>query len=150
MTEAQRHFRKQLLAKIHTNSAYKEIKANDAWEDWLGYRFGVDSCKELSIKELNLVLDILRGKVVDNQEYKPDLTGRSIINPQKATQKQLTQIFALQESLGWSEAELLRFVLKQLKTGLIKIEHIHILEKAQATKVITGLRAVQKYRATKA
>ena len=54
MTRSQTIYRKQLLALIHTNALFKEIKANDAWEMWLSMRFGVTSAAKLSIEEMIL------------------------------------------------------------------------------------------------
>ena len=64
MTEAQKHLRNQLLTKIHTQSEYKNIVkfgGKEAWSEWVYVRFGVVSCKELSISELNLVNGLLQG-----------------------------------------------------------------------------------------
>lgn len=145
MTEAQEHFRKQLLAKIHTTPMYKQIKENDAWEDFLSYRFGVESCKELSINELNIVLDILRGKNIEVESYEPDIAGRNALNPSKITQKQITQILALQDELGWSEVNLRKFILKQTKV----LSGVNNMSKENATKLIIGLKKVVKYNANK-
>ena len=41
MTKNQDLYRKQLLTIIHTDPLYKEIKRNEAWQDWLDLRFGV-------------------------------------------------------------------------------------------------------------
>ena len=79
MTKNQDVYRKQLLYRIHTNSLYKEIKRNHAWQDWLRLRFGVESSKDLSIGELNLALDILLGNVPDRLDFKPDTLGRNLV-----------------------------------------------------------------------
>ena len=145
MTEAQKHLRNQLLAKIHTTPMYKQIKENDAWADFLSYRFGVESCKELSINELNIVLDILRGKNIEVESYEPDIAGRNVLNPSKITQKQITQILALQDELGWSEVSLKKFILKQTKV----LNWLNDMSKQNATKVITGLKKIVKYNVNK-
>ena len=44
MTRSQTIYRKQLLALIHTNPLFKEIKANDAWGMWLSMRFWCYKC----------------------------------------------------------------------------------------------------------
>ena len=59
MTKNQDLYRKQLLTIIHTDPLYKEIKRNEAWQDWLELRFGVKSSKELSINELNTAIKTL-------------------------------------------------------------------------------------------
>ena len=140
MTQAQKDLRKQLLCKIHIHPKHKEIKKNDAWEDFLIYHFGVPSAKWLSISELNLVIEILNGK--EHTEVSCDILGRNLINPEMITQKQITQILALQESLGWSDFDLLRFVLKQAKCGFISVNSLVNLTKKQASKVITGLEKI--------
>ena len=152
MTEAQKHLRNQLLAKIHTQKEHKNIVkfgGKEAWSEWVYVRFGVVSCKELSISELNLVNGLLQGFlyekgkkapcVWDGIPYKPDIKGRALLNPSKLTGKQLTQILALQESLGWSNAKLLNFIMKQTKEAFLSVEHLPILSKKGASSVITGL-----------
>ncbi|MBE2985535.1 DUF1018 domain-containing protein [Campylobacter sp. RM12920] len=144
MTRAQEIYRKQLLAIIHTHPQYKIIKDNDAWSEWLSLRFGVDSSKDLSIKELNAILDILNGKVCDELNFKPDYAGRNILNPAKITAKQIEKIKVLAGKLGWDEIKLMRFVNRQCNTLLIYISYLSKLSKKQATSVITGLNAVLK------
>ena len=58
---------------------YQQINANYAWQDWLNLRFGVQSCSELSITELDLTLDILLGNAKDGLNFKPDFIGRNLI-----------------------------------------------------------------------
>ncbi|MBR8466351.1 DUF1018 domain-containing protein [Campylobacter sp. faydin G-140] len=144
MTPAQEIYRKQLLAKIHTHKQYKLINENEAWQDWLRLRFGVQSSKELSIKELNLVLDILNDKVYDELNFKPDYTGRNILNPEKITVKQIEKIKALTSELRWNDIKLMKFVNRQCKTLLLYSSYLSKLSKKQAISVITGLNAVLK------
>lgn len=144
MTNAQEIYRKQLLARIHTNPQYKIIKQNDAWQDWLNLRFGVESSKELSIKELNKILDILNNKCSDELNFKPDRVGRNIIIKDKISAKQSTKIQALADKLEWSNITLFRFCAKQTGKYIISIL---ALNKSEATKVITGLNAVLKDKA---
>lgn len=152
MTEAQKHLRNQLLTRIHTQKEYKNIVSGggkEAWSEWLLVRFGVDSAKHLSINELNLVNGLLQGWIYEKskrvpcvwngESYKADFAGRALLNPSKSTQKQLTQILALQESLGWSNAKLLNFIMKQTKEAFLSVEHLTALSKKGASSVITGL-----------
>ena len=92
MTKNQDLYRKQLLTIIHTDPLYKEIKRNEAWQDWLDLRFGVKSSKELSINELNTAVNILRGKCEDRLNFTPDFAGRNLAKPDKITQKQIKKI----------------------------------------------------------
>ncbi|WP_172202141.1 phage protein GemA/Gp16 family protein, partial [Campylobacter sp. RM16188] len=114
MTRSQEIYRKQLLARIHTHPQYKIIKDNDAWSDWLSIRFGVSSSKELSLKELNKILDILNNKCEDEIDLKPDFTGRNMIKSDKITTKQNQKIYVLANELCWNEMKLLRFVKRQI------------------------------------
>ena len=143
MTEAQKHLRNQLLTKIHTNAEYKNIVkfgGKEAWEEWLMVRFGVDSAKWLSISELNTALGFLRGVSVWNGEIlKADKMGRNLVNPVMITQKQLTQILALQADLGWRDGILMHFVLKQTKKAYIGTKGLVNLTKKEASSVITGM-----------
>lgn len=152
MTEAQKHLRNQLLTKIHTQKKHKDIVkfgGKEAWSEWVYVRFGVVSCKELSISELNLVNGLLQGFlyqkgkkvpcVWDGVPYKPDTKGRNLINPVMITGKQLTQILALQAELGWRDGILMHFVLKQTKKAYIGTNGLVNLTKKEASSVITGM-----------
>ena len=155
MTEAQRHLRNQLLTKIHTNAEYKNIVkfgGKEAWSEWVYVRFGVVSCKELSISELNLVNGLLQGFlyekgkkvpcVWDGVAYKPDTKGRAIINPVMITAKQVMQILALQESLGYDNKKLVSFIYRQNKKMIWNMDNLYKLSKKEASKVITGLEKI--------
>lgn len=141
MTKNQEIYRKQLLARIHTHPQYKIIKDNDAWSDWLSVRFGVSSSKELSLKELNKILDILNNKCEDEIDLKPDFTGRNMIKSDKITTKQNQKIYVLANELCWDEMKLLRFVKRQIGYYVLTLK---ALSKKQANKVIIGLEAVIK------
>nr|DAE14509.1 MAG TPA: Protein of unknown function (DUF1018) [Myoviridae sp. ct0QB11]DAE19292.1 MAG TPA: Protein of unknown function (DUF1018) [Myoviridae sp. ctdXd38] len=147
MTKNQDVYRKQLLTIIHTDPLYKEIKRNEAWQDWLDLRFGVKSCKELSINELNTAVNILRGKCEDRLNFTPDFAGRNLAKPDKITQKQIKKIEILINELGWDEPQRLRFFYRQ--TGSL-IPKLYLLDKKRANKIITGLEAVIKTQRAKA
>ncbi|MDL0088149.1 phage protein GemA/Gp16 family protein [Campylobacter gastrosuis] len=147
MTKAQEIYRKQLLTRIHTHPQYKIIKENEAWSEWLELRFGVSSSKELSIKELNIVIDILNQRCNDEIDIKPDYAGRNILNPAKITAKQIEKIKVLASKLGWDDARLMKFINRQCKALLLYSSYLNKLSKKQATSVITGLNAVLKDKA---
>lgn len=147
MTKAQEIYRKQLLARIHTHPQYKIIKENEAWSEWLELRFGVSSSKELSLKELNIVIDILNQRRNDEIDLKPDYVGRNILNPTKISTKQIEKIKVLASKLGWDDVRLMKFINRQCNTLLIYISYLSKLSKKQATSVITGLNAVLKDKA---
>ena len=147
MTKNQDLYRKQLLTIIHTDPLYKEIKRNEAWQDWLDLRFGVKSSKELSINELNTAVNILRGKCEDRLNFTPDFAGRNLAKPDKITQKQIKKIEILINELGWDEPQRLRFFYRQ--TGCL-VPNTYMLDKKRANKIITGLEAVIKTQRAKA
>lgn len=141
MTKKQEIYRKQLLAIIHTHPFYKHAKQNDAWQEWLMLRFGVESSKELSISELNLALDILQERIDDRLGFEPDIKGRRIFKKDAITQKQLKKIEVLLDVLGWDDNSARRFYYRQI--GAL-VTNIALLNSSQATKIITGLSAVIK------
>ena len=144
MTRSQTIYRKQLLALIHTNPLFKEIKANDAWGMWLSMRFGVTSAAKLSIDELKIALEILRGKRDDiKDDFKPDCKGRSYIHndASKITMAQVAQIEHLIKNLGWDEKRSVKFYYHQ--TGAL-ITNLNVISKKNATKIITGLKKIAK------
>ena len=137
----QSEYRKRLLTLIHTNPLYKQIKENEAWQEWLMLRFGVESSKELSKSELNLALDILQERLDDRLGFTPDVKGRRIFKKDAITQKQLKKIEILLSVLGWDESSARRFYYRQI--GAL-VTNIALLNSKQATKIITGLDAVIK------
>ena len=137
----QSEYRKRLLTLIHINPLYKQIVENEAWQEWLMLRFGVESSKELSISELNLALDILQERVDDRLGFEPDIKGRRIFKKDAITQKQLKKIEVLLDVLGWDDNSARRFYYRQI--GAL-VTNIALLNSKQATKIITGLNAVIK------
>ncbi|PZT47306.1 hypothetical protein B6S12_09745 [Helicobacter valdiviensis] len=125
MTKNQEIYRKQLLCKIHTHPRYKNIKQNEAWEDFLYYRFSVNSSKELSINELKILLDILEGKRKDELNLAIDFKGRAMLLSNAKSQKQEIYLKALLEEL---DMPLLSFYLlckKTLKKTILKLEDLN-------------------------
>ncbi|WP_232209590.1 MULTISPECIES: regulatory protein GemA [Campylobacter] len=160
--------RKQLLYRIHTNSMYQQINANYAWQDWLNLRFGVQSCSELSITELDLTLDILLGNAKDGLNFKPDFIGRNLIKnanldkairsnkpikadaKKKITIRQFNKMLALAKELNFDDMALFRFALRQTRTIYINTEALKNINQEDATKIITGLEKIIKFKREKA
>lgn len=153
MTEKQIFLRKRLLSDIHANKRYKEIAANEAWCDYLQMRFGVVSSKDLSIRELGILVDILNDDHKDMLNMKPDYQGRAIVKQHnapdmqrsdKATTKQITAINSLWEQKSRDKShESLMLVIQRL-TGKLYL-HVHMLSKPEATHVITILSNERKF-----
>ena len=78
----------------------------------------------------------------DGVAYKPDTKGRAIINPITITAKQVTQILALQESLGYENKKLVGFIYRQSKQMIWNMDNLYKLSKKEASKVITGLEKI--------
>lgn len=137
LTPKQQFLRKSLLTKIHTCSEYKSIKHYDAWEEWLDVRFGVSSCKELSISELKMVADELIKKVPVKVD-KIDIKGRKMLASDSLSTKQLSYMLRLWEEKSESKDEisLLRFTSKVIKKQYL---HLHLLSSDEATDVISVL-----------
>ncbi|AQW80776.1 phage protein GemA/Gp16 family protein [Campylobacter pinnipediorum] len=144
MTKAQEIYRKQLLAKIHTHNSYKLIKNNDAWSDWLKVRFDVSSSKDLSIDELNRVLDIFNLNCNDEINLKPDYKGRNLNKSSKISVSQINKIIALQNELCWDDTQLLRFCARTAKVYFLYVRFLYKLDKKDATKIITGMGKILK------
>lgn len=143
MTETQKHLRNRLLGYIHTNANHKNIKANGVWEMWIELRYGVVSCKRLSIDELKQVLRFLQDKEQWSGEMiKPDLYGRYVVNTENISPKQNTQILSYKKSLGWSQSGFCEFVAHQTGVKIARDDFLALLDKKQATKLITGLKKI--------
>ncbi len=134
MTKAQEVFRKQLLSKIHQLPFVQKAKEQEAWEVWLGERYGVPSCSALSIDELRNVLDVINHKApVKTGGRRPVQSTRGGI-----TEKQKSYILKLWE--GRSNDSLLKFA--QHTLGVIPLS-LDVLSSAEATKLITGIEYMQ-------
>ena len=178
MTKNQEIYRKQLLYRIHANSLYIQIKNNDAWQDWLDLRFKAKSCAELSIAELRLTLDILLGNAKDDINFKPDYTGRNLIRNKKIdknkknvdkqeykpksnkkqkrvsdekyiTPNQFNYVKELAVSLNMNEIDLIKFAIKQTRSIYIRLEQLEKISMDDATKIITGLEKIIKFKRKK-
>ncbi|CUU88084.1 Protein of uncharacterised function (DUF1018) [Campylobacter hyointestinalis] len=158
MTSNQEIYRKQLIARIHLNSQYQQIKAYDAWSEWLEARFGVRSCKELSIGELKMALNILLGNTEDKTGLKPDWAGRNLVKnasnnkthtPKMASGSQVNYIHELADRLGLDELGLMKFCMKQTKILFSKQEQLYKISSANATKIIIGLERIVKFKEKK-
>ncbi len=137
LSKKQQFLRKQLLIKIHTSSMYKTLKMLDIWEEWLEIRYGVESCKTLSIDELNKVCDeLIKGKVYE--DTKPDVRGRRMLKNDNITSHQLTYMKALwkEKSNNKDELSLLRFTSRVTGIQRMYLEQVSSIE---ATNVISVL-----------
>lgn len=155
MTEKQRILRNNLLARIHTNSRYKELVRVDAWESWLDVRFGVSSSALLSIDELNKTLDMLIND--EFKECEPDILGRNLVKnykisnntnkkeAKKITQKQYTYIKHLANRLNFSDEKLMVFVVKQIKVLIRLDSQLKRISLNDARRIITGLEKMCKF-----
>lgn len=141
LSQKQISYRKQLLARIHTHPVYKQAKANEAWGDMLEANFETSSSAELSIKELNLLLDLLNGR--DFNPTKPDYKGRAIIKENSASNKQLIKLYALFDELGYVGFKRTEFIYRQLNRF---VPNPDLLSKSQITNCIIGLEAIKNHR----
>lgn len=141
MTAKQVVFRKSLLAKIHTHSAYKHMISFEGWQDFLHSHFKVTSSAKLSINELISLIDLLDG---NNPSKTPDFKGRkAVANIGKITIKQKRYIMKLLEGLRKDEKWFLILCFKTLKFGVFNIEH---LSKNHASTMILALEKISKIR----
>lgn len=148
MNIKQKNYRNNLLAKIHTHPKYKELHTSSFWNEWLQVRYGVDSSKYLSIKELWEVLDILNGIRKDRDYCLKDNIGRTQLLPlidsrgSKITRNQALMIEGLLNIVRYNDIRAREFFKKQTKRD---IESIQSLSKSEATKVILGLRKIASW-----
>lgn len=120
----------KLLALIHTDPFYKEIYAAGAWEDWLGVRFGVSSCKELNERELGNILDIFSGKCKD-RDY--------VFRSGTLSKAQSLKIYAIMRERKFGVKGKESFIKRQIG----EYKPIYLLTKDEASKIITGLERLQ-------
>lgn len=150
MTERQKSLRKNLLARIHTNSHYKDLKENDAWEMWLELRFGVSSSALLSISELKNALDMLING--DFKECEPDILGRNLVantklkkDSKKISLSQYNYLKSLANRLKLSDERLVKWVAMQCKLVIRLERQLKNLRSSDAKKAIIGLEKMCKF-----
>ena len=134
MNNNQRIYRNGLLAKIHMHPKYKEIKAANAWEDYLYVRFKVTSSVNLGIEELKGLLDCLNGK--DGKDDKLNIKDRIML----FGSRQDRRIILLAEDLGMMEG-LAEFIYRQTK-----LNSLEECSKEEKTKIIIGLEKIKRER----
>ncbi|WP_267891696.1 phage protein GemA/Gp16 family protein [Helicobacter muridarum] len=111
-------------------------------------RYGVESSKDLSIKELWEVLDIFNGKKQDRDYCLKDSIGRAQLLPlrkksiSKITKNQALMIEDMLNIVRYNDIKAKEFFKKQTKRDIESIEN---LSKSEATKVIIGLRKIAKW-----
>ena len=127
MTKKQKSYKKALLKLVHVSKMYKEVYANDRelWEEFLKRNYGVKSSKELSISELEGLVDYLNYKTIK-------------IRVEPATINQIRYITHLWDKKGKIKGVfgLLRFIRERMGYDVLKLKD---LTKEQATKVIIAL-----------
>lgn len=137
LTKAQQVYRKRLLSIIHMNNHCKYLKSIDAWEDFLIARFDENSCKNLSISELERVKTELVGEA-SFTKHKPDVKGRALLYENVITSKQVKYMRELwrEKSHQKDISSLLRFSSKVIGTLYV---HLEIMTQEEATKIISVL-----------
>ena len=148
MKAKQKRYRNNLLSRIHTHARYKELYVASFWGEWLKVRYGVESSKYLSIKELWEVLDIFEGRKKDRGYCLKDSIGRAQLLPlrknsiSKITKNQALTIEGMLNIVRYNDVKAKEFFKKQTKRD---IESIEILSKSEATKILIGLRKIAKW-----
>ncbi len=134
MTEAQKIFRNNLLAKIHTQPFCKEAKQNDSWGEYLKGLYGVESSKYLSIEELINLLDVLKGKTTSKV-----CGSREVVDKRFASLAQIEMIKSLWESKARDGSAL---ALRNFIFRIVHIRPLHLenLSKIEATNIILAIK----------
>ena len=134
MTERQKNYRKQLLARIHQIPFVQQAKAVDGWEDFLKERYGATTSAKLSIEELNNLLNILNGRESEVKTGGPRPRDES-----KATDKQIAAMASVWRERAHNPSEM---ALRSFVERIIKRKPLHLeqMSKAEATKVITAIK----------
>lgn len=136
MTLKQAAYRKKLLSSIHLSPRYRTVYANDRdlWESFLENGYGVSSSKDLTISELENLLDYLIGKVsvlIKHPSRIPDKAGQ-------ATKAQIAKIETMWAIVARDKSEiaLRNFIHRQIKSRPL---HLYNLTRHEATVIIVSL-----------
>ena len=133
------------IKKIHTLKNLLSID-NDLYIDML-MSFGVQSSKNLTFTEANILLEILEEKAVAQnlwvkQPKKYELLKR---NENMASSAQLRMIESLWREIAYiNNDKFSKSSLRKFLKNKFKIDDIMFLTKTKATKVIQGIMAIKK------
>ena len=113
-----------------------------------------------------MALDILLGNVPDRLDFKPDTLGRNLVAnaridanksskkqsgeaDKKISRKQFNLIAAKAAELNMDEFSLMKFIAKQTRVLVPKIDLLPKIRQEDATKIITGLEKIIKFKKDK-
>ncbi|CUV65216.1 conserved hypothetical protein [Sulfurovum sp. enrichment culture clone C5] len=135
MTEGQKAFRKNLLAKVHQHPFCKEAKGLDTWNHFLQNGYGVDSSAKLSIGELLNLVEVM------NSKSEPRISGTRESDIGYASSKQIYVIDTLwkDKARDKSDLALRKFIKRTIKSMPL---HLSNLSKIDASRVITALKRI--------
>lgn len=133
------------IKKIHTLKNLLSID-NDLYIDML-MSFGVQSSKNLTFTEANILLEILEEKAVaQNLWVKQPKKYESLKRNEKmASSAQLRMIESLWREIAYiNNDKFSKSSLRKFLKNKFKIDDIMFLTKTKATKVIQGIMAIKK------
>ena len=133
------------IKKIHTLKKLLSID-NDLYIDML-MSFGVQSSKNLTFTEANILLEILEEKAVaQNLWVKQPKKYESLKrNENMASSAQLRMIESLWREIAYiNNDKFSKSSLRKFLKNKFKIDDIMFLTKTKATKVIQGIMAIKK------
>lgn len=133
------------IKKIHTLKNLLSID-NDLYIDML-MSFGVQSSKNLTFTEANILLEILEEKAVaQNLWVKQPKKYESLKrNENMASSAQLRMIESLWREIAYiNNDKFSKSSLRKFLKNKFKIDDIMFLTKTKATKVIQGIMAIKK------
>ena len=133
------------IKKIHTLKNLLSID-NDLYIDML-MSFGVQSSKNLTFTEANILLEILEEKAVaQNLWVKQPKKYESLKrNENMASSEQLRMIESLWREIAYiNNDKFSKSSLRKFLKNKFKIDDIMFLTKTKATKVIQGIMAIKK------
>ena len=133
------------IKKIHTLKNLLSID-NDLYIDML-MSFGVQSSKNLTFTEANILLEILEEKAVAQNIWvkQPKKYESLKRNENMASSAQLRMIESLWREIAYiNNDKFSKSSLRKFLKNKFKIDDIMFLTKTKATKVIQGIMAIKK------
>lgn len=133
------------IKKIHTLKNLLSID-NDLYIDML-MSFGVQSSKNLTFTEANILLEILEEKAVAKNLWvkQPKKYESLKRNENMASSAQLRMIESLWREIAYiNNDKFSKSSLRKFLKNKFKIDDIMFLTKTKATKVIQGIMAIKK------
>ena len=139
---------KYQIKKLHTLKTLLSL-SGDVYRDILELSFSVDSCTKLSSEQAGLLINDFENSAVQLGLWQiPHKKHNNLANREDmATPKQLRMIEAIWKEVAYKkDREFLKRSLRKFLEKQFRISDPRFLDRSKASKVINGIKSIQKVR----